>query len=226
MSGAISVPLRSKRREKGLALQKVQHAVPAFGLMLAGTQAIRAGEHGFALALAVFEILTSAVLLVSMVRALRAARRPAVAGAAHAGHAGVDWVEIFAGFVLVAEALERWHLKHHIARPIILTAIVTFGLGLSHGRLAAVRARRQALRVDDEGIYVGSRPFGAFRATWDELSSIVIEKRYARIQTRTGRGRRLDLDDLEGPDEVRGALEGASRRLEELKGRAQGSLNG
>jgi hypothetical protein len=226
VSGVISVPLRSKRQEKGLALQKVQHAVPAFGLMLAGTQAIRAGEHGFALALAVFEILTSAVLLVSMIRALRAARRPAVPPGAHAGHARVDWVEIFAGFVLVAEALERWHLKHHIARPTILTAILTFGLGLSHGRLAAFRARRRALRVDDSGIYVGGRPFGAFRATWDELSSIVIEKRYARIQTRTGRGRRLDLDDLEGPDEVRVALEGASRRLEELKGRAQGSLNG
>jgi hypothetical protein len=226
VTGAISVPLRSKRREKALALQKVQHAVPAFGLMLAGTQAIRGGEHGFALALAVFEILTSAVLLVSMIHALRAARRPAMPPVAHGGHASVDWVEIFAGFVLVAEALERWHLKHHIARPTILTAILTFGLGLSHGRLAAFRARRRALRVDESGIYVGGKPFGAFRATWDELSSIVIEKRYARIQTRTGRGRRLDLDDLEGPEEVRGALEGAIRRLDELKGRAEGSLNG
>ena len=226
MTDAISVPLRSRRRERALAVQKLQHAVPAFGLMLAGTQAIRDGEHGFALALAVFEILTSAVLLVTMVRALRAARRPASPPGAHAGHASVDWVEIFAGFVLVAEALERWHLKHHIARPTILTAIVTFGLGLSHGRIAAFRARRQALRVNDSGIYVGGRPFGAFRATWDELSSIAIEKRYARIRTRTGRERRLDLDDLEGADEVRRVLEGASRRLEELNGPARASPNG
>lgn len=107
-----TVPLRSKRRERAQALQKFQHAIPAVPLLLAGLQAMRSGERGFAFALGVFEIGTSVLLLVTMVREIRAMRRPAIQ-AARAHHA-VDWIEIFAAGVLTAEVLEHWHLTHHI----------------------------------------------------------------------------------------------------------------
>src|SRR5688572_28482236 len=127
-----TVPLRSKRRARAQALQKFQHAIPALPLLMAGLQAIRAGEHGFAFALAVFEIGTSVLLLGTMIREIREMRRPAAPGVVHAHH-GVDWVEVFAAGVLTAEVWEHWHLTHHIRRPAVLTAIFTLGLGLCHG---------------------------------------------------------------------------------------------
>ena len=119
-------------------------------LLIAGMQAIRNGEHGFALALGIFEIVTSAALLGTVVREIRAMRRPK-AHAEHAHH-GVDWVHIFAAAVLVAEVLEHYHLTHHIRRPTILTAIVTLALGLGHGRLQRFTDEPQRLRVDDDEI--------------------------------------------------------------------------
>ena len=53
------------------------------------------------------------------------------------GHHGVDWVDIAAGFVLMAEVLEHWHQTHHWRRPTILTAITTFALGAGGSRHGA-----------------------------------------------------------------------------------------
>ena len=89
-----TVPLRSKRRERAQVAQKFQHLIPVVPLLMAGLQAIKAGEHGFAFALAVFEIATSVLLLGTMVREIRAMRRPAVHAAEVHGDHGVDWVEI------------------------------------------------------------------------------------------------------------------------------------
>ena len=64
----LTVPLKSKRRERALAVQKFQHAIPAVPLLFTGLQALQAGEHGFAFALALFEIGTSMMLLGTVVR--------------------------------------------------------------------------------------------------------------------------------------------------------------
>ena len=207
------VALRSKRHRRALAVQKLNHAVPALGLLFAGMQSIRDGEHGFAFWLAIAEVVTSGVLIVLTARTLRAARRPHQETHAHPPHHGVDWVDIAAGFMLCVEALERWHLKHHIARPVILSAITTFALGLSHGRMEQGFLKRRVLRTDDEGIYVGGRPFRAFRAKWDDVVSIDIGPRFAKITRRDGRIRKLDLPDIERGDEVRAALLHARRLL-------------
>nr|AGD93293.1 hypothetical protein orf515 [uncultured bacterium]AGD93320.1 hypothetical protein orf515 [uncultured bacterium] len=206
------VPLRSKRRERAQALQKFQHAIPAAPLLLAGIHAIRAGGHGFGFWLGLFEIGTSALLLGTMVREIRALRRPQ-SGAAHAHH-GVDWIEIFAAGVLTAEVLEHWHLTHHIRRPAVLTAIISLGMGLMHGRMTRFSERRRVLRLDDEGIHIGGRPFfKAFRASWSEVATIDVQERRARITRRDGRTRSLNLADLHGADQVRAALEEARLRL-------------
>ena len=206
----LTVPLKSKRREKALALQKFQHAIPAIPLLFAGIQAIGGEEHGFALALGVFEIVTSALLIGTVVRGIRAMRRPAAA--THHAHHGVDWVHIFAASVLVAEVLEHYHLTGHIRRPTVLTAFVTLGLGLAHGRLERLSERRRAMRVEDEGIHIGGRFFQTFRARWEEVTSIDVGERHASIKTRDGRERKLDLADLHGAEHVRGVLAEAQRR--------------
>lgn len=212
MGSVATIPLRSKRRERAQAVQKFQHAIPAVPLLMAGAQAIGGGEHGLALALGVFEIVTSVLLLGTVVREIRAMRRPKLE--AHHAHHGVDWVHIFAASVLIAEVLEHWHLTGHIRRPTLLTAAVTLTLGLFHGRIERLSEGRRAMRIEDEGIHVGGKFFQTFRAKWEDVTSIHVGERFASIKTRDGRERKLDLSDLHGVEHVRGALADAQSRAE------------
>ena len=207
----IVVPLLSRRVQRGQLVQKLNHAIPTFGLIAAGLQALGEGARGFELALAVVEIVTSVVLIGTIARSLRALRQKRPATSHHGD--GVDWIDIWAAGVLFAEAAERWHLKHHVARPIILTALLTLALGLFHGRIFQWGQRRRALRIAADGLSVGGRPFKAFSATWKEIASISSAGRYAEIRTRAGLSRSIDLDDLENADAVRAALAEARGRL-------------
>ena len=206
----LTVPLRSKRRKRALAVQKFQHVLPALPLLMAGAQALRSEPHGLALVLGIFEIATSTLLLWTVARELRSLRRPA--HAEHASH-GVDWFHLFASGVLMAEVLEHWHLTHHWRRPTLLTALLTLGLGLFHGRIEAWSHDRRALKIGDEGIRVGGRPFRTFQATWAEVQAVEVGERFASIRTRDGRERRIDLADCEQPAPVRAALLEAQGRL-------------
>jgi hypothetical protein len=221
--GEIVVPLRSKRARRSLALQKLNHVIPAAGLFFAGMQAIREGHSGLGFYLGVFELVSSAALIVLFARELRAALHPKhpmhPAHSSHHEHPthGVDWVDIAAGFVLVAEALEHWHVTHHWPRPTLLTAFTTFALGLFHGRIASKKAKRRVLRVTADGVRVSGRLFKARRleAGWKDLRSIDIGPRYAVVATQAGRTRKLDLMDLEHPELIRAALSQAQVRLSE-----------
>ncbi len=213
---ATTVPLRSRRHERALVAQKFQHMVPASGLLLAGAQALRDGAHGGEIALAIVEIVTSAALVVSFVRHVRAARKPHATSPAHAAH-GVDWFEIFAAGVLGAEALERWYLDHHIARPTILIAVITLALGLSHGAISTRRARRRVLHIDAVGVRIGGRPFRTFFAAWPDVAAITLAPALAEVHTRSGVTRRLHLDDLHDAERVRAAVAAAQAHLEMLR---------
>jgi hypothetical protein len=214
----IVVPLRSTRQRRGALAQKVNHVIPAVGLFFAGQQAIREGHSGFGFYLGVFEIVSSAALMVLFIRELRSTLRPQPTHhePSHPERHGVDWVDIAAGFVLTAEVLEHWHQTHHWQRPTILTAITTFAFGLFHGRIAARRAGRRALRVTADGLSISGRLFKARRlqATWRELMSIEVGPRWAVVSTRAGRTRKLDLADLEGGERIRSALLQARVRME------------
>src|SRR3982751_3612644 len=214
----ITVPLRSRRRKRARAAQKFQHVVPAFPLLIAGIEGLRGGHEGWRFLLALFEIGTSALLIGTMLRDIRSLRRPH--GDAHDTHAahGVDWFDVFASGVLAAEAIEHWYETHHWRRPLILTAVVTLALGLLHGRLEAWGEGKRALKVSDEGISVGRRPFGLFRATWAEVTAIDVDDRVATIRTRDGREQRIDLEDCEHPAPVRAALADAQSRLPQATG--------
>ena len=209
----VHVPLQSRRLQRAQILQKLNHAIPAVGLLAAGAQALAEGARGWDLALAVVEIATTLMLALTLVRTLRAMRETSHGHDSH----GVDWIDIWAAAVLFAEAWERWHLKHHIPRPMIVTALTTLGLGLFHGRLASIGRRRRALIVSDEGVFVGGRPFQRFRARWADITAISIAPRTAEISTRMGRVRRIDFADLQNADAVRAALEDARRQLTALR---------
>jgi hypothetical protein len=223
VSDPIVIPLRSKRQRRGLAIQKLNHAVPAFGLLLAGTQALAGDGHGFGFYLGIVEIASAATLIVLTIRELRGALGSRPSGSVpHTEHHGIDWVDIAAGSVLVTEALEHWHETGHVPRPTLLTAAATFALGLSHGRIRARAGSRRVLRVDAGGIAISGRLFKARRlqAVWRDLQSIEIGQRWAVVTTRAGQQRRLDLTDLETEGAVRCALAEARNRLRLSEGSA------
>jgi hypothetical protein len=216
MPDPIVVPLRSKRQRRAQMVQKLNHAVPALGLFVAGKQAIAEGTHGFGFYLGVFEIVSAAALIVLTLRELRGTLWPAAHPSGHGHeHHGVDWVDIAAAFVLVAEILEHWHVTHHISRPMVLTACITFALGVFHGRIQGFKGRRRVLRVDDEGIAIPGRPFRARKIAvpWAGVQSIDVGPRWAVLTPRAGRQRKLDLADLETEAAARAALLEARRRV-------------
>ena len=174
------------------------------------------GVDGAELALAIVEMATAGLLLGTMIKSLRAARRAGQAGFHHSH--GVDWMDIWAAGVLFAEAGERYQLNHHthIPRPLLLTAFITLGLGLFHGRMSAWIEHRRSLQITDEGINVGGKPFRRLRARWSELASIAVNDRDVEIRTRAGRTRRIDFADLENAADVRRALISARDRLAAL----------
>jgi hypothetical protein len=205
------IPLHSRRRRRALAVQRMQDVIPAGGLMYAGVQALSGGVTGTALALAITEVVTSGLLLVSVVRGLREARRPHVSHA-HAGN--VSWGEIWAASVLMAEWWERWHEGHHRSRPILLVAAVTLLLGLNHGRIVRFVQRRRALTLTDEHFAVGKRLFWRrFRVPWAQLADISVTPSEARVRLVSGAVHRINLADLDNVDEVRAGLEVARQRL-------------
>jgi len=208
----IAVPLLSRRLKRAVTMQKLNHAVPTVGLIVSGVQALAQGADGFGLALAVVEIVTSAFLIVTLARSIRGSRA-AAPQSPHASHSGVDWVDIWAAGVLFAEAGERWHLHHHVARPIILTALLTLALGLAHARMESFRDRRRTMRLTADGIHIPGKPFRSFGARWGDIAAVEVNDASAHIRTHAGRVRRLNLLDLENAAEVRGALAEAQRRV-------------
>jgi hypothetical protein len=212
LSDPLVVPLRSRKRQRGLMVQKFQHAAPALALLLQGLSTLGSDPHGFALVLAIVEIVAAGLVIVAMVRALRAAPRPA----AHTGDVhvhGVDWVDIAVAGLLAAEALGRWHLTHHVPRPTIVTAVAMLVLGLAHGRIFAAAARRFTIRAGDDELYIGGGPFRAFRARWEDIASIDVTERWATVRTTGGRERRINLADVEDPGPARRLLEVARARV-------------
>lgn len=217
------MPLLSRRQERGQFLQKMNHVVPAVGLLTAGVHALTEGARGLDLALAVVEIGTTLMLAASIVKTLRAMRQPGTHS--HDAH-GVDWIDIWSAGILFAEAAERWHVRHHIARPTILTALVTLAFGLFHGRLLAFARQKRGLRITEAGLSVSGRPFRRFRARWSEIASISLGEQSVEIRTRAGRLRRIDLADLRNAGSVRAALQDANQRLARTRATEHASTPG
>jgi hypothetical protein len=84
---------------------------------------------------------------------------------------------------------------------------------LLHGRILRRSEKRRSLRVDEEGLYVGGKPFRSLHAKWGEIAAIDVAERWGTITLKNGRVRKLDLPDLEGSHHVRAALATAQQRL-------------
>jgi hypothetical protein len=219
------MPLQSRRQQRVLLVQKLQHLFPAAVLLVAGLQEFTQEPHGWGLALAIVEIVVGLLMLGAIGKTAYGSRhlwhRTHVhpqhsTHAEHPQHPEVEWENFIAAAMVLAEGWEhRMHGGHHFPRPAFLVAAVLVVTGAFHGRILRAARRRRSLRVSNEGLYVPGRRFKVrkLQAKWADVASIEIGERWAVIRTRAGRARKLDLADLDHADEVRRLLEQAQLRL-------------
>jgi len=205
MTDILSVPLRSKRRTRAAFVQHLQHGIPAFGLAMVGLHALSEGAHGFELALAIAEVVTSTVLVAAIVRHARHRHAP------HQG--GIDWVTGFAAAMLFTEAGERWNRSGRLFSPEMLTAVGTL-VTAAVNTIASRRGGQHRLEVSADGVAI-RRPLirGRFWAAWDDITAIEISDREAVIRKRSGSQGRINLADLLNAADVVAALRNAQARL-------------
>jgi hypothetical protein len=219
---SITVPLESRRRERALLAQKMQHVLPSIFLLIDGIGRL-GGEHTrWSLSLGAAEVVTSLLVAGAFARAVRKtlSSSNSVVDEHQQAH-GVDWVDLFLAGMLVTEALVHRRETGHLPRPTVLLAAVVGVSGLLHGWLHKWGQRRRALRVTEEGISVSRRRRTRLKATWAELSRIELTAREALIVTRTGVERRIDLTDLKNPAPIVVALTAARERLNSYNTEAQ-----
>ena len=208
----VTLVLRSRRQKRAAAVQKLQHLVPALLLLTNGWTALTGHAKGAELAIALLEIASGTLFVVAAVRGIRRAVRE---GNHEQSHHGIDWADVFAAAVVFAETVERYHRTGHIVRPFVLQILLLLAMAVGHDRIIGFAEQRRALRISDDGIKVGGRPFRRrFHAGWDAIRAINVSDRFATIVTSRGRSKRIDLHDLENAGAVRSALAGARARLQ------------
>jgi hypothetical protein len=223
----ITVPIRNRRAERGIFLQKLQHAVPSIVVLGDGLAHLSHNPEGTELALGVFEVAAAVLVMGSVIRGFRKLIKGARAGDDPHPHHGVDWIDIFIGVMLSVEAYAKYHASptHHIPRPTIVLAVAMLAIGLAHGRIAAWGDRRRQLHVSAEGISIPVRPFLSRRSlTWAEIASIDVDDRYATIIANDGRKQRFDLQDIVQGNAVRDALMQARTFLDDARHAASASI--
>lgn len=221
----IAVPLRYKRAERGLFIQKLQHAIPSVVVLGDGLSHLSHNPRGAELALGVLEVGAALAVMASVVRGIRKLRHSAHAADAHAAHAhSVDWIDIFIGVMLGVEAYAKYHATSALPRPTIVLALAMILIGLMHGKIASFGNRRRELRVDTDGISLPTRPFQRMTLSWTEVGAIDIGERYARVTANDGRTQRIDLTDVVNATAVRDALMTANAFLEDARHAASASI--
>jgi hypothetical protein len=204
------VPIEMRRRVWALLVQKLQHVLPSIVLLGDGIQHLERPD-GLLRSFGIFEIVTSAVVIVLFLREVRAARRGA--HRAHHEHA-VDWLDVCLAGMLVVEAASHHQDTNHWPRPTLLVAATMLVAGLAHGRIMAFAKRRRSLRVENAGLSRGLKFFRRFSATWDRIAGIRIGESRAVIALRGGEEHVINLAELDDADRVSAALQEAHRRWE------------
>lgn len=220
----ISVPIRYRRAQRGIFLQKLQHAFPSIVVLGDGLAHLSHNPHGIELALGVVEVGAALAVMGSVIHGYRQLRKAAAAGEHAHAHHGIDWIDIFIAVMLSVEAYAHYYSTAHIPRPTIVLAIAMFIIGFSHGKLAAFGDRKRALLVGPDSISVPGRPFTRMTLAWADVASIAVDERYAIVTAHDGRTRKIDLSDVMQPQAVRDALMQATTFLDDARHAASASI--
>ncbi len=221
----IAVPIRYRRSQRALFIQKLQHAVPSIVVLGDGLEHLSHEPTLADLALGGFEVVASVLVMGSVLRGFRQLRHHTSQAHADDHHQhGVDWIDISLGVMLLVEAYSKYHANGHIPRPTLLLAAMMFGIGSFHGRLAAWGDRRRELRVGADGISMSYRKFLRMTLAWDQVASIDAGDRWAVITATDGRSHRIDMQDVLHPTAVRDALMRARTFLDEAHHASRASI--
>ena len=219
----IAVPIRYRRAERGLFVQKLQHAVPSIVVLTDGLDHLSHDPHGVDLVLGVVEVVVALGVMATVIYGLKNLVKAHIKPS-HGHHHGVDWIDIAIGLMLAVEAYAKFHASGKIPRATILLAMTMLGVGIAHPRLAAWGSRRRHLRVDANQISIPKRPFFRVTLPWADVQSIDIDDRYATVTAVGGRRHRFDFSDMIAPDAVREALMQARRFLDEAQHASRASI--
>lgn len=187
----LTIHLQTRRRERAQRVSMLQHGVAALLLFIGGFNKLRAGESEDYL-LASLELLAGAAVLISMFFELRRSKEQ--------GHGTINWLDIFAGVMLVVEGISKFHSgpKHYpMAFANFLAALATFMVGIFHHRI--IRSTR--ITLDADGVRARTSPVRKFQLSWGEIQSIMVDDAAIRFITK-GKEQRVRLKNLSNSKDV------------------------
>ena len=121
----ISVPIRYRRAQRGLFIQKLQHAIPSIVVLGDGVEHLSHEPQGLDLWLGAAEVGVSLLVIGSVIRGFRMLRAETAANVDfHHAHHGVDWIDICLGAMLSVEAYAQFHATGHLPRPTMLLSLI------------------------------------------------------------------------------------------------------
>lgn len=190
------VYLHSRRFQKALKLQGVQHGLAGAIMAQAGVELIQQAEPLSRL-LGAFEIAAGVALFVAVAREIRS-KVPA-------GHHAVNSVDVFAAVSLVGEALHRLHrgMRH---LPIALAYTGLAAITLLRGLYLSRLLRRRRVELDGDGMLFATRRFGVKSVAWGDVDQIRIDAAAIQINVAGGVAHMIRLADVINADEVREAV--------------------
>lgn len=182
MSAAEVLPIRSRRFERALRVQTVQHLFAAVLLITTAlTHLTDPKNHHYVLP--VLELVTGAVLI-GMAIYEKVRKR----------HTKMGWVELAGAAMTFVEAIAKLNEPH---RPLFyvlsfVPPVMLLVLGLFHEQIR----RRPSLKVDDEGFEMRLRVLFKRRVPWSGVSSYRITPTHVEFAREDGSTKRLRITDI------------------------------
>ncbi|MCG3118241.1 MAG: hypothetical protein ALAOOOJD_00404 [bacterium] len=167
------------------------HVLAGVLLLLLGVENL--SQHGREhLIFAILSILAGAAVLVAFVRELRQS--------AHPEPHGVNWVDVFAGIVILLEAWHKYKPEKGFqpATLLFIVGIVSLGFGIFHGKLA----KFARLHCDANGFFARMSPFKKLQMAWQDIAAVQLEPSAIHITAKNQRRHRLSLRLVENRSAV------------------------
>jgi hypothetical protein len=167
------------------------HVLAGVLLLLLGIENL--SQHGSEhLVFALLSIVAGAAVFIAFVREIR---QPA-----HTKPHGVNWVDVFAGVIILLEAWHKYKPEKGFqpATLLFVAGILIFCMGILHAKLAQL-AR---LSCDANGFFARMSPFRKLQLLWQDIAAVQLESAAIRITTKNDREHKLSLRLVENKTAV------------------------
>jgi hypothetical protein len=192
--------LEDKRLQAVDWMQKLQHVTAGGPLLIVGLQKLAEGDVGER-PIALLEVAIALAVFVAFYREWRMRK--------HApSHTSIGWFDIAAAGLLMFEAFHGAIHKPGYLRPQFLSAVVTLGLGLLHGRLHHFKQRRRYVKLDDTSLEIRTSRFRRVTLQWKDLDSVDLSGGKAVFRRSDGRHHTFRLGWFHNSETVRKEIAG------------------